>query len=222
MLIHRVQVGRQAQDHAAVIQAGPHDADCPVLFHCTAYANLESIARQGLLPEEAGRTWTHGGFEHISRGKVFLADGWDAARGWYDGTSEILEYNQGDVDAEDWGEEALENLVPVTLRLALRPKRLFHDPAGGDRVAGSVWTDQAIRPETLLVWRPPWRGQPGRWDSLLLRGLGVPVEAGVAEWIEEDGARWPELKGSDDETGFFPPRAEACRRIGAFRRESRR
>ena len=162
----------------------------PPLFHATSYQAVEGIARQGLLPARGGSTF--GAYARHSRGRVFLAKDPDAAKDWFGKVGDMLEANASD-DSE------LEELVPVLLRINGRwrgPSKV--DPVGDQDVPGSVFVTERIPPEDISYWRPG-KG----WTSLAAWGAD-PVEEGVLRWEEDDGARWPILRGTYDPGGFKP------------------
>jgi len=128
------------------------------LFHTTGFASLEDIAEKGLDPSAGGGLFRHGGYGHRSAGKVFLAEGRDAALGWYGKIEDMLaDRVSDDHDAAD--------VVPVLLQVTpQRGLKLHVDDVGAVDVlgAGSWYAEQAIPPRMISFWNPTI----GDWNSI--------------------------------------------------------
>jgi hypothetical protein len=145
--------------------APPEPGSCDpseALFHVTSFASLPSIAQRGLVPRSGGGTFSHGGYDAHSQGKVFLACGRDAALAWYGKVQDQLHHHFQDDEEPD-------ALVPVLLMVLSDLDDMFLDEIGDRDVPGSVYVLSTVAPGLLWFWSPEEEG----W---------VPVE----EWDDED------------------------------------
>ena len=180
------------------------------LYHTTSYANMARIAKDGLNPSTGGSLFSHGAYGNWARGKVFLAEGRQAALGWFGKVEEMLAYRSGDdADAAE--------VVPVLL-LVEGPRGLHVDTVGqndvlGDGESGSWYTEKPIPPSKLFWWDPverEWNGPVMHWDD-----PGAELGVSEVEFFDEEGDPTDDedlavgtgitVFGPYDEGGFKPP-----------------
>ncbi len=172
------------------------EAACPHLFHTTSYAKVARIAQQGLRPDCGGSTWGADWYKDDPQRlcRVYLADGYEAARFWFETTTDIL-YQHSD----DWSEHSRrlrhEELVPVLLRVRQPPRGIGVDEYARNT---AVWVDKPIPPENLVAWKAGVGWVPVGTD------LG-PADQHILDWDEWLNGGW---EAADS---FWPPtHEEAC------------
>ena len=178
-------------------------------YHATALTALEGIAERGLVPRAGGGTFGHSVYGQHSQGKVFLAQGRDAALEWFGKVADMLEYNAGDVEEPD-------DLVAVLLRVCCVEDEfdLEVDPVGNKDVPCSFYVTQTIPPENIefydagdRAWVPisEW-SMVDPYDGI--REIELYNEDGDVvdedEWDEYEGARGFFAHGPYDRGGFKP------------------
>lgn len=175
------------------------------LFHVTSFANMEGIARDGLVPRSGAGLFSHGGYGEHSRGKVFLACGKDAALAWYGKVQDQLWHHFQDEDDPD-------SMVPVVLMVLLGDsERLFVDEVGNRDVPGSFYVTNTIPPGDLMFWSP----SDNDWVPVDEWGSEDPMLAvSSVEYYDDDGdpveeddlwtARSFEIVGPYEDGGFKP------------------
>lgn len=175
-------------------------------FHATLYRDVDSILEHGLRPRQGGGLFQHGGYDHHSQGKVFLARGFSAALSWFSKIEDMAEYHASDqID--------LDERVIVLLRVRPSPLVPAVDPLGDRDISGSFYVTGTI-PASRIEWWHPDRG----WAPLSSWG-SVDVDRGVERWDEDtdedDGDAWDDggqrgtpILWSAYERGGFKPSTE--------------
>ena len=137
-------------------------------YHITSYSAAVEIASKGLDPDHGGGLFSHGGYKSRSKKRIFLAEGRQAALGWFTKVAAMLEYQSGD-------SAYAEDLVAVILRVSLpADAELEVDTEGSRDVLGgtehsSWYVESSIPPEDLEAWNP-------------VTGVWMPL----TEWVDAD------------------------------------
>lgn len=141
----------------AKVYGPPPEPLKPALFHSAPAFAMTSIKRTGLRPRRGDGLFQHGGYDHHSQGKLFLADNFDAARQWQHKVEMQLFDQYDDERKHD----------AVMLRVKDRPTEL--DPVGDRDVEGSRFVTERIPPSEIEFfdgkerrWRPIKEYRRGR------------------------------------------------------------
>jgi len=135
-----------------VATAAPKESE--ILFHTTGVDAMEGIAEGGLSPEHGGSLFAHGVYGAHGKGKVFLAEGYDAAREWSHKVEDML----FDTFDDEWAHR------PVMLRV--KHRHTVADDVGSRDIPGSRYTRERIDPADIEYFDPKRGWSPvSEWDE---------------------------------------------------------